>query len=199
MQIQQDTMNFKKIENCFNDEVKRASFLYKLKQCGENSSEMACIRNLLVKFKTNNPPRGITQTTILRHTFQFSSGTDCFQNFGLVCKSWNLAVEKTKFKNQSPPTCVFECSPPSLTRLSKILSSFDTLKFGQQFPEDVVNENRLNQILCDMKFLKKIQFFKKRIRRANFHPDTNPTPKTLCLRVLSFVKHYGYYLQHSFF
>jgi len=164
-------MDFKKIENCFNDEFKRKAFLYKLKQCGENSLEMISIQHMLEKFKIHNPPRGIilTQTTILKHTFQFVLAKDCFQNFTLVCKSWNLAVETTKFKNQSPPYQVCKlCSPPSLTRLSKVLSSFDTLYMNFNSPPFLsdrqfarsrsvvpINENLLDQILCKMKFFEK--------------------------------------------
>jgi len=150
---------------------------------------MISIQHMLEKFKIHNPPRGIilTQTTILKHTFQFGLAKDCFQNFTLVCKSWNLAVETTKFKNQSPPYQVCKlCSPPSLTRLSKVLSSFDTLYMNFNSPPFLsdrqfarsrsvvpINENLLDQILCKMKFLKKIQFVCSSVR-FGFDAIKNP-------------------------
>ena len=86
----------------------------------------------------------------------------------------------------SLPKYVFKCSPPSLARLSKILSSFDTLEFSfKTFSGHVVNEDLLNQILCDMKFLKKIQFADLNYR-FNFHPDKNPTPEFSILKTLFF-------------
>jgi hypothetical protein len=56
-------MKIEAIENCFNDDFKKQSFLCKLKQCGENSEEVTLVSNLIKKFRINKPPRGVQQTT----------------------------------------------------------------------------------------------------------------------------------------
>jgi hypothetical protein len=76
---------------------KRKDFILKLKNSGENSMECQYLRKSMTNYKMTSPPRGIHQTTILKHTFQFSNTLECFQSFRYVCKSWKFSVETSKF------------------------------------------------------------------------------------------------------
>jgi hypothetical protein len=168
-------MTFEEIEECFYDVFKLQSFLYKLQQCGENSEEMIYISKLIERFKINKPPRGITQTTLLRNTFQFSDSEECFQNFALVCKSWHTAVETTKFRNQSPPNYVLKYNPPSPSRLTKILSAFDCLELNSYSLGHKWITRMLDHVLSDTKYLKKIKLvYYSDPNEYEFDPNTNP-------------------------
>jgi len=90
-------MNKQEILSFLQNEEKRKDFIYKLQNLEENSPIFETLGDVMTSLRLNQKPRGIDQSTILKHTFTFCDAWECFEDFRLVSKIWKFSVEKTKF------------------------------------------------------------------------------------------------------
>jgi len=141
-------MNLEEILHCLKDEAKRNSLIYKLQQAGENSFEFQALRKIVENFNLNKPLPGSSQITILKHTFQFLTARECFKSVSSVCKTWNFAVETSRF-NEFVPEVVFLQTE---SQIKKNLSYFKRLNY--LYSETKVEQNQaLLQAARNLKYI----------------------------------------------
>jgi len=158
-------MNLQEVLFCLEDEVKRNSLIYKIKEAGDQSLEFQLLRKILETFRLNKHSKGSAQTTILKHTFKFCEAIECFKNFSSVSKSWNLAVETLKL-NQFPPPAIFQ---ENQARMKKLLTQFKYLDYS--YDEEKEEEHRV--VLQSMKHLKYLALNSKNELSPSFHSFMN--------------------------
>jgi len=90
-------MSLQEIISFLTNEEKRKNLILKLQHEGEDSKQIHAFRDIIVSLNLHKPPPGIQQKTILQNTFRYSDPRECFDNFRLVCKPWQDAVETIRF------------------------------------------------------------------------------------------------------
>jgi len=90
-------MSLQEIISFLTNEEKRNNLILKLQHEGEDSKQIYAFRDIIVSLNLHKPPPGIQQKTILQNTFHYCDPRECFDNFRLVCKTWQDAVETIRF------------------------------------------------------------------------------------------------------
>jgi hypothetical protein len=157
-------MDFEEVISCLQDREKCAEFVARLKTAGANSNPVFNVEDAMVELKMNRTPRGIDEKTTLQHTFRFTEVDECFQSFRLVCKSWQNAVETSRWDKHLPLSIFHElCQnerhgrfPPFFGKYLKCFKNY-LIYFDQEI---LTHWNSIAKLLLEnMKSLQKIAIY----------------------------------------